>query len=530
MNKKRTFDSSYIIGIALLVGILILINLISINWFTRFDFTQGNIYTLSEASKKAVAELEDPLTVKCYFTKDLPPPYSSNARYLRDQLEEYRAHSNGNFRFKFVDPSADSEYEVEAQGYQVAPGQVQVVEADKIEVKKIYMGMVFLYKDKRETIPLVQTTSALEYDITSTIKKITAQRIPKVGFLQGHGEPNPFEEMTTVMSQVQKNYEIQLVDVSKGEMVPDDLDGLLIIRPTENIPQWDLFAIDQYIMKGGKVGFLINQVDAKLQEGRAIRRTLGIDDFTTNYGFRINGDLIYDRNCGRVNMQTQQGWITFTTAIDYPFFPVLTNFNPDINIVRDLEELYLIYPSSIDTSLVSPEDSTLTYELEIITWTSEQSNKQVGRFEINPNKPTFRQLNYPLSGIPMAATIIGSFPSYFAGKDIPQPEEGEPFQGEVIPVSPETRLVVVGDGNFITDSWLSSLSSANFFLNTVDWLAQDESLIHIRNREITTRPLTDTSKSLKAVTKYGNIFIPALLVILLGVILWQIRSKHKPEL
>ena len=332
------------------------------------------------------------------------------------------------------------------------------------------------------------------------------------------------------MSQVQKNYEIQLVDVSKGEMVPDDLDGLLIIRPTENIPQWDLFAIDQYMMKGGKVGFLINQVDAKLQEGRAIRRTLGIDDFTTNYGFRINGDLIYDRNCGMVNMQTRQGWFTFTTAIDYPFFPVLTNFNPDINIVRDLEELYLIYPSSIDTSLVSPEDSTLTYELEIIAWTSEQSNKQVGRFEINPNKPTFRQLNYPLSGIPMAATIIGSFPSYFAGKDIPQPEEGEPFQGEVIPISPETRLVVVGDGNFITDSWLSSLSSANFFLNTVDWLAQDESLIHIRNREITTRPLTDTSKSLKAVTKYGNIFIPALLVILLGVILWQIRSKHKPEL
>jgi len=530
MNKKRKINAGKITGIALLLGVLVLINLISINWFTRIDLTEGGIYTLAQASKDAVANLPDPITVKCYFSKDLPAPYSSNARYLKDQLEEYRAHSKGNFRFKFIDPASEDELAVEAQGYQIAPVQAQVVQADKIEVVKIYMGMVFLYRDKRETIPLVQTTAGLEYDITSTIKKITAGRTPKIGFLQGQGEPNPFEEMTAICSFLQKNYEIQQVDVSQGETIPAGLDALFIIRPQEQFSDWSLFALDQYIMKGGKVGFLINQVEAKLQEGKAVRRNLGIDDFTSNLGFRINTDLVYDQNCGMVSIQQRQGWISFSTAVLYPFFPKITNFNPENNMVRDLEEISLFYPSSIDTSIAAEQDTIAAYQFQPLAWSSEKSNKQVGRFEINPNAPGFKRLAFPMENIPLAATIIGSFHSFFDGKDIPLLEDKEPYEEEIILQSPETRLAVIGDGNFIIDAWLQSRSNADFFLNMVDWLAQDESLIHIRTREITTRPLTETSNSLKRVVKYANIFIPALIVILIGAVRWQIRRKQKPEL
>jgi ABC-type uncharacterized transport system involved in gliding motility auxiliary subunit len=91
-------------------------------------------------------------------------------------------------------------------------------------------------------------------------------------------------------------------------------------------------------------------------------------------------------------------------------------------------------------------------------------------------------------------------------------------------------MLVMGEGNFCTDTYLGSRSNADFFLNLTDWLSQDESLIHIRTREITARPLTDTSESAKRVAKYANIFFPSVIVVLIGVVRWQIRRKQKPEL
>ena len=526
MEKKGKINLSGISVIILLLGVLILVNLISINMFTRIDLTEGKIFTLAKASKEAVSNLPDRITVKAFFTKDLPAPYSSNARYLRDQLEEYRANSKGNFHFEFVDPATEKELETEAQSYQISPVQLQVVEADKIEVKKGYMGMVFFYGDKRETIPLVQTTAGLEYEITSTIKKITSERTPRIGFLSSEGEINYREEMSMLVQQLEKNYETISVDITGNKMIPGDLDALLIIRPTIEFSDWTLFCLDQYIMKGGKVGFLVSKINANLQDGRAARYNLKLDSFTENFGFRINDDLVYDRRSGMINVQQRQGFFSFTSAMPYPFFPILREFNPEVNMVRDLEELALYYPSSIDTSAAI--DDT-TFQVIPLMWTSEKSNTQSGRFNINPMDPSFRNITFPKSRIPMGAVVIGSFSSYFEGKDIPNPGGGEePYIGEFLSRSPETRLVVIGEGNFVQDQFLSSMSNADFFMNMVDWLAQDESLIHIRTREVTSRPLVETSVGVKKTVKYANIFLPAVIIILIGVIRWQIRRKQKP--
>jgi gliding-associated putative ABC transporter substrate-binding component GldG len=528
MKQKNKANYSFVTVILLLLGVLILVNLISVNMFTRLDLTEGKIYTLAPASKEAVANLPDRLTVRAYFTENLPAPYSSNARYLKDQLEDYRAHSGGKFHFEFVDPATESELEAEAQRYQIPPVQVQVVEKDKVEVKKVYMGLVFLYGDKQETIPLVQNTSGLEYDITATIKKITADRIPHIGFLTGQGEVNATEEMTRLVNELEKNYKVETVDVTSGDMISNEIDALMIIHPTETFSDWTLFCIDQFIMKGGKVGFLVNKVNANLQEGRATKYGLNLDDFTKHLGFRISDDLVYDKVSGMINVQEQRGFFQFTSAMPYPFFPVIRDFNKDINMVRDLEDLALFFPSSIDTSVLF---DTTNVSVEVFARTSDKSNRQMGRFEINPMTPQFKRISYPMAGIPVGATLIGSFSSYFSGKEIPTPSEGESsFDGNLIEQSPETRIVAIGEGNFVQDTYMQSLSNRDFFMNMVDWLAQDESLIHIRTREITTRPLNEISESAKAMTKYLNIFLPCIIIILIGVVRWQIRRKYKPVL
>ena len=178
-------------NIILFVVVLVLINLVAVEFFTRLDLTQGKVYTLSKSSKNIVRNLKDKLVVKAYFSKELPPPYNQNRRYLKDQLDDYKAYSGGKFQYEFVDPGSEESLEREAQSFRVPPLQVNVMQKDKVELKKVYMGLVFLYEDKSETIPQVMSTSGLEYDITSTIKKITSQNLKKVGFLTGYGEPDP---------------------------------------------------------------------------------------------------------------------------------------------------------------------------------------------------------------------------------------------------------------------------------------------------------------------------------------------------
>ena len=152
-----------------MLGILLVVNLFSTQIFSRLDLTECKVYTLSKGSRDLVRNLEDPLTIKAYFSEDLPPPYNTSARYLRDQLDDYKAYSGGKLKYSFVDPGSEEELEREAQSFQIPPVQVNAVEKDRIEVKRVYMGLVFLYQDKHETIPLVQGTAGLEYDIPARL-------------------------------------------------------------------------------------------------------------------------------------------------------------------------------------------------------------------------------------------------------------------------------------------------------------------------------------------------------------------------
>ncbi|MEK6571889.1 MAG: GldG family protein, partial [Bacteroidota bacterium] len=150
MSQRR----QTIIRLVLILGIIALLNIIAVRVFTRFDLTKSKMYTLSDASKTLVKSLDDKYLVKAYFTSDLPAPYNNNRRYLQDQLDEYRAYARGNFQYEFIDPSKKEDIEQEAQRYGIPPVQVQVLKEDKLQIEKAYMGLVFLYGDKQERLPV----------------------------------------------------------------------------------------------------------------------------------------------------------------------------------------------------------------------------------------------------------------------------------------------------------------------------------------------------------------------------------------
>jgi len=515
-------------NILLFVVVLVLINLVGVEFFTRLDLSKGKMYTLSSASKKIVRNLSDKLVVKAYFSEELPPPYNQNRRYLKDELDEYKAYGGGRFQYEFVDPGSEESLEREAQSFRVPPFQVNAIEKDKVELKKVYMGLVFLYEDKSETIPLVQSTSGLEYDITSTIKKITSQNLKKVGFLTGHGEPDAASQLRTISSTLEKNYTVSTVTLGYPNLVPSDLDVLLIIAPNQDIPEWDRFAIDQFLMRGGKVAFLVGKVEADISNIQARKRDLTIDEWTKGYGFRINDNLVMDAHCGMINVQERRGFFTITNMVNYPFFPEISNFNSTNPMVKDMGSLGFFFVSSIDTSGCAARGIIC----EPIASSSDKSRVMMGRFDINP----MQQMNAAqfTSGPQLvAAAFTGKFESFWKGKSLPEPPDDSlatsPPAITPIDETNDARIMVVGEGNFPQDAFLGGGPSLNFFMNLVDWLAQDEDLIQIRTREVTTSPLIDVSPGTKQFVKYANIIGPPILVIVFGIVRWMIRRGRKLE-
>jgi len=527
--NARSHKSQALITLGIVLVILVLLNIVSIRIFGRLDATKNRVFTLSEASKDLVRGLDDKVTIKAYFTEDLPAPYNNNRREVLDQLNEYKAYARGNLQYDFIDPSGEKG-EMEAQQQGIAPLQVQVVKEDKFEVKRAYMGLVFLYEDKKEVLPAIQSPTTLEYEISSTIKRLTSKGLKKIGFLAGHGEP-PLTELNRAQEILKKQYELSPVNVNLGKQVPPDITALVVLAPTTKIPEPEKFQIDQYLMRGGKIAFLINRVEASLQNryGRVVDP--GLDDMLESYGLHINPDLVRDLQCANISIMQQQFGFSFQSQVPFPYLPAASSFSKGNAIVKDLQGVVFYFVSSIDTVNNAARD----LKGEILIRTSKQSGRLTGPFMLDPLQRYSREdlaQSFAEKGIPLAAIVQGRFSSLYAGKPVPidTAAGSAPPQANSIAQSPETRVVLVGDGDFVRDQFMGNRDNVTIFANLVDYLADDAGLITIRTKEIAMPPLEQVSDGSKKLIKYANLIVPPLLVIGYGLFRWRIRKMRRKAL
>lgn len=499
---KRDWTSQTAI---LLIGIiLVVVNLIGLNLFGRLDLTDDSVYSLSDASIRLVEELEDPITITAFFTEDLPPQFANNRRFLKDKLDDYRAYGGQNVQYKFVDPADDEDLRAEATRYRIPTVQIQVIESDNVQLKNAYMGVAIQYEDQREILPVVEDLSRLEYDLTSAIRRLTQDEKPVAGFLSGHGEPNPVQDMGTLFRALSTNYDVTAVTASQltSDTRPD---VLMIVAPSDTMPEADLRAINTYLMEGGRVGLLLNRVVADLQAGQAMELNIGLEEILAAYGIALTPNLIMDEQSSVVTVQRQQGFINFAQQIEYPLFPVSTNFSASNPMVNRLRDVMFYFVSSIDTSLTPPEG----VRVEPLVFSSSNSGTQQGFFMLQPTQTTARLVGGPY---PLAAAYSGVFPDAF-----------EPGRQ-----SAPTRLVVVGDGDIINESIMGAIpGNIEFAFNIVDWLIQDEALLAIRTKTVEPRALRPSPEGLRPWIKYGNMIGPILLVMLFGLFRWRRRKNRQ---
>jgi gliding-associated putative ABC transporter substrate-binding component GldG len=507
MKDRKT---QIFIRLAVVAGILILLNFISIRLFERLDLTAQGVYTLSDASKKLVGSLDDRVTVKAYFTEDLPSPYNNNRRAVLDILNEYKAFSKGNLQYEFVNPQGEKGEE-DAQKQGIAPVQVQVVNADKLEVKRGYLGLVMLYEDRKEVIPVVQNLSSLEYDISSAAKRLVTKSKKKIGYTTGHGEAEQ-TNLRQVFQAVTPQYDLVPVDLSKGEPVPNDLTALLVISPQSRFQDSAKYQIDQFVMRGGKVAFLLNRINANLQNRMGQPIDLGLDDLLKQFGTRINPDLVRDVQCANISVMQQQGGMTFQSQVPFPYIPVASDFNQNNPMVKDLQGVVFPFVSSVDTGGAS----AVGLKAEVLVRSSKRSGRQTGFFMIDPFQ-RYAQADLAESGIPLGLIVSGSFKSSFIGRQ-PVP---------VLTSSPESRVIVVGDGDFMKDEFLGNRGNITFFANIIDYLADDSGLITIRSKNVASPPLDQISDGSKKIVKYSNLIGPPLLIVVYGLFRWRRRVAFK---
>lgn len=505
MNAFKGFlktKNEGLIQIGLIIGIAIVLSILANRLIWRADLTEDNRYTLSTPSVQIAEQMEDPITVTAYFSEDLPPNLDLVKDEFRNFLDEFRAYSGGNLEYRFVNPNENDRTEAEAQQAGIQPLLVNVRERDQVSQRRAYLGAVFQYENQQEVLPAVQPNTSLEYEIALIIQKMIAENKPKIGLLQGHGEPTQ-AAMTQTMNQLQQLYQIvNLRNVGRNG-VPPDIEVLLIVGPEEQLTDSELLAIDQYIMSGGKAIFAINKVNANLQAGgigQPIRSNIG--RLLEAYNIPVKTNLLRDVSSTQIQVQSQQRGFNTINSVRYPYIPMIPNFG-DHPISRGIESVIFPFVSTID---VTRADSNQT--LSVLARSSERADTTQQFFNLDPRQQ-FTAQDFQASYLPVAALIEGTFRSAFANDDS--------LSAELRSSSP-TSLVVFGDGDFVINGTGQQQQNMpedniNMFVNSVDWLADASGLMELRTKGVTSRPLAQISDQTKTTLKYLNVLLPIFLVI-----------------
>ncbi len=483
---------------ALIVAILLVINLLSNEFHLRLDFTDEKQYTLSQATRDILNDLEEPVTIKAYFSENLPPNISKARQDFQEMLVEYASLADGMLLYEFIDPNENEANEQDAVSHGIQPVLINVREKDQVKQQKAFLGATVALDDRSDVIPFIQPGTAMEYALSTAIKKISITDKPTIGFLQGHGEP-PGTELMQLQNQLNVLYQTREVNLDSME-VPAQMSTLVILRPTDSIPPSTLNRLDNFLSRGGRIAIAMNRVNGDLQNAFGSAVDTGLENWLQQKGIVVESNFVIDASCGAVTMQQQTGFGMLQQQIPFPYLPRISIF-ADHPISKGLENVLLEFASSIRYS----GDSTKRFVP--IVQTSDKSNALPAPQYFNVQKQ-WVDADFPLRNLVVGAAIEGRL----AGNT-------------------DSKMVVISDGDFVVSGSPQrprNLQADNVSLlsNSIDWLSDDTGLIALRTKGVTSRPIDELEDTTKTLLKYSNFIMPIILVMAYGLIRMQ-RNRIK---
>lgn len=579
-KQKRTARRSHLLQFVAALVIIILVNLIGHYFFGRLDLTSEKRYSLSKSTKMLLRSIDEPVLFRVYLEGNLVSDYQRLQNETREMLNQFRAY-NKYVNYEFVNPNQFENDDERNQFYSklakkgIQPSFVQVQTANGYEQQVLIPAADVSYKGHETSIQLLQSQAYvneatsinnsiqnLEYVLSSAIRGLVRVKKPTIGFTTGHGELDN-RSLYDIMMALFDNYTLDNVPINddinvltdhyrteKGEMrFNNKYDVLVVAKPTQPFTDQELYVLDQYIMYGGKVLWLIDPLNADMdslqsQDQAIVTRTpLNLDEMLFNYGVRINSDLIQDVRCRPIPMVV--GMVGDKPQMDFKpwfYFPEIVPLS-EHPIVRNLDLIKSDFVSSIDLI-----DNTATQNVTktVLLTTSEYSRVKNAPviLDINEAKVNVGDLDQRLfnrRNIPVAVLLEGTFQSMWHNRLAPSftqlPEMGFRDTSEI------TKMIVISDGDMIKnrinykenaayplgfDMYTQTMyANKQFLLNAIDYLSGDEASMQTRSRSITMRKLNAMSVS-KDRTRYQvlGVALPVTLILLVVPVVLIVRRRR----
>ena len=581
-NKRKNIKRNEITSLVITLIIIVLINIIGSFVYTRLDLTSEKRYTISNTSRDILKNLDDYVFFRVYLEGEFPAGFKKLRKETKEMLDEFRAYSKF-IDYEFINPSESNDPVERQETYKILYQSglnyyTETVQTNTgLQQIMIWPGIILSYRENELPIDLLSGQSGqsqeavlnnsaqdLEYKLISAIKEISTKNRATVAFVDGHGELSDLE-VYDIANAISKKYFIKRTtlneqinslmkrdfDRDSNIVIKPSYDAIIIAKPTIPFSEKDKFIIDQYIMYGGKVMWLLDPVSASMDSLQNAESTMGLalnlnlDDQLFKYGLRMNKNLLLSYPCAQIGLVTGQGNNMQSIFLTWYYFPLLSPAS-EHPIVRNLEAVKADFVSSLEPTTSAPEIQKIPL-LKTSDYTKVSSAPVYISLDILNQRPSASM--FPQKGIMTAYLLNGVFHSLYENRmpvEITNSSEIG-FKTE----SANTSMIVIADGDIIRNQ-LAQLDYAKknnkrvgsplplgydqytnntygnkqFIENAISYLLEGDGLINIRSRELKIR-LLDMNKVNDNPTLWQvvNVILPSAIMIILGIVLAILRKK-----
>jgi ABC-2 type transport system permease protein len=567
LNKSDKADSRWKSWIQFLSISLVIIILSSISTLVnvRLDLTEDHRYTLSDPTHRILSSLKNDLYIQVWLDGDMPVQFKKLRRSLREILDEFRVASGNKVDYEFINPSSSSDARERNRQYEsliakgLNPVQIQAKDEEGGASQKIiFPGMIVNYNGTEVPVNFLRNNQALspelnllhseeglEYELIQTISTISADTVYKVAFIEGHGEVSETGVADITLS-LAKFFTVDRGVIGGRTGILDKYAAIIIAGPRSRYDEKDKLVIDQYIMNGGKVLWLVEEVNVNedslnFGETVALYRPLNLEDQLFMYGVRINPSLVMvdDPDCMLIPMKLISGGSQQQIVpVPWPYYPLLIP-SPASPVTRNINRVAGKYVNYIDTVGLDPR-----IRKTVLLSTSSRSrivNPPV-LISLRETEQAHDERLYTRSSLPVAVLLDGRFESAFKNRLVANLVDDRNFK--LKQESDDTKMIVIADGDIIKNDisrlgnnetplalgldryTMQTYGNKDFLVNCLNYLVDDNDIMKLRSREIKLRLLNKTFiRENRLLIQCINLILPVLLVIAGGIIYSLIRRK-----
>jgi gliding-associated putative ABC transporter substrate-binding component GldG len=572
MSKKGN-----LIQFVLSLGILVVIGLLSSFAFTKFDLTEEKRHTLTSSTVEMLENLDDQVFVKCYLHGEFPAKFKRLEQAIKEKLDEFVDCSNGKVSYTFIDPyentDAKTQNEIEVALYEqgLEFTRLSYDENGTKNFTNIWPAAIVTYQNKDYPVQLFNSTNPdpsdemvngsinnIEYELGSKLRYLVEDDRPRIAILEGHGELGELE-MLDFTYALQEQYFVERVEINgvvhalsdkleEMKFRSNKFELLIVAKPDSAFANRDKVVIDQFIMNGGKVLWMIDPILTDLdslrtkQQTFAVTNEMGLYDMLFDYGVRLNRNMVIDYQCTPIALDAgPRGNQRNYDLFNWYYAPVVLPPDSSHPITANLDPIALEFASSLE--FVGENDSI---QKTILLQSSPLSKELKAPVRVNSAIVNFG-IDYfqhnPQPNQMMGALLEGSFESNFNYR-LPDTLLRDPnfaFRAQSRP----TKMIVIADGDIARSKIVDGPDGAipvplgfdkyagrviydnkEFLLNCVNYLMDDDALISMRSRSIVLRKLNE-QKCLEEKSKWQttNMLAPLIIVGLFGFGQWWFRKR-----